>query len=74
MVAFENDLRQRRVKALIYNSQATDSAARRLLRLAQEAGVPVVGVTETEPPGKTYQAWMMDQLDALDRALSRGST
>ncbi len=74
VVAFENDLRQRRVKALIYNSQATDSAARRLLRLAREAGVPVVGVTETEPPGKTYQAWMMDQLDALDRALSRGST
>ena len=73
VVAFENDLRQRRVRALIYNSQATDSAARRLLRLAQESGVPVVGVTETEPPGKTYQAWMLDQLDALDRALARGS-
>ena len=35
VAAFENDLRERRVRALIYNSQATDNAARRLLRLAE---------------------------------------
>jgi hypothetical protein len=28
-----------------------------------------VGATETEPPGKTYQAWMLSELDAVDRAL-----
>ena len=38
--------------------------------IAQEAGVPVVGVTETEPRGKDYQAWMRSQLDAIDRALA----
>ena len=32
--------------------------------------VPVVGVTETEPQGKTYQDWMIGQLDAVARALS----
>jgi len=26
-------------------------------------------VTETKPPGETYQEWMLAQLDALDRAL-----
>ena len=40
-------------------------------KIATDAGVPVVGVTETEPPGKDYQGWMLSQLDALDRALRR---
>ena len=36
-----------------------------------ESGVPVVGVSETEPRGKDYQEWMLSQLDALDHALAR---
>jgi zinc/manganese transport system substrate-binding protein len=44
---------------------------RRMRTIAQEAGVPVVGVSETEPQGKDYQEWMRSQLDALDRALAR---
>jgi zinc/manganese transport system substrate-binding protein len=71
VAAFESDLRTHKVKALIYNSQATDSAAQRLLRIAQASRVPVVGVTETQPAGKAYQAWMLDQLNALDAALSK---
>jgi zinc/manganese transport system substrate-binding protein len=71
VAAFEDDLRQRRVKLLIYNSQATDNAARRLLEIARRSKVPVIGVTETEPRGKTYQDWMQGQLDALDDALAK---
>ena len=37
--------------------------------VAEQAGVPVVGVTETLPPGMSYQQWMSSQLDALARAL-----
>jgi zinc/manganese transport system substrate-binding protein len=70
VAALESDLRNHKVKALIYNSQATDSAAQRLLRIAQASHIPVVGVTETEPAGKTYQVWMIDQLNAVDAALS----
>ena len=44
----------------------------RLIEMAKANGIPVVGVSETEPPGKTYQAWMLGQLEALDRALSGG--
>jgi zinc/manganese transport system substrate-binding protein len=70
VAAFENDLRHHRVRVLLYNSQATDPAAQRLLQIARASHVPVVGVTETEPKGKTYQTWMMGQLNALDIALS----
>ena len=67
---FEDDLKGHKVKVMIYNSQADDQAVKRLVEIAKAAKVPVVGVSETEPKGETYQVWMMKQLDALDRALS----
>jgi zinc/manganese transport system substrate-binding protein len=70
VAAIDDDLRKHRVRVLFYNSQATDTAAQRLLKIAEQSKVPVVGVTETEPPGKTYQRWMMDQLDAVAQALA----
>ena len=70
IAAFEQDLRSKAVKVLIYNSQTSDALTRRMRELAAQAGVPVVGVTETEPRGKDYQEWMGSQLDALDRALA----
>lgn len=69
VAAFENDLRDRKVKVLFYNSQVTDDTTTRLLNLAKKSGVPVVGVTETEPANKGYVAWMVSQLDALKTAL-----
>ncbi len=68
--AFEDDLVKHLVRVLLYNSQATDPAAQRLLGIARKAGVPVVPVTETEPANTTYQAWMAAELDVLDHALS----
>ncbi len=70
IAAFEADLKGRRVRALLYNSQATGPTAQRMLLLAKAAHVPGVGVTETEPAGTTYQAWMAAELDALEAALS----
>ena len=74
IAAFEKDLKKHRVKLLIYNSQATDESAKRLLDIARQSKIPVIGVTETEPAGKTYQAWMLDQLNALDDALSNSGS
>jgi zinc/manganese transport system substrate-binding protein len=71
IAAFEQDLRSRAVRVLIYNSQTSDALTRRMRAIAAQAGVPVVGVTETEPPGKDYQGWMRSQLDAIGRALAR---
>jgi zinc/manganese transport system substrate-binding protein len=70
IAAFENDLKNHKVKVMLYNSQASDPAAQRLVGIARQSNVPVVGVTETEPTGKNYQEWMLDQLNALDRALA----
>ena len=69
VAAFENDLKTRHVKLLVYNSQATDPIATRMERIAKASHVPVVGATETEPAGKNYQAWMLSELAAVDRAL-----
>lgn len=70
VAAFERDLRARAVKVLLYNSQTSQALTRRMQKIATQAAVPVVGVTETEPRGKDYQEWMLSQLNALDRALA----
>jgi zinc/manganese transport system substrate-binding protein len=71
VAAFETDLRTHRVRMLVYNSQASDPIAERMLDIAKASHIPVVGATETEPPGKTYQTWMASELDAVDRALPK---
>lgn len=71
VAAFEKDLKTHQVKLLIYNSQASDPIATRMEKIAKAAKVPVVGATETEPPHKTYQTWMMDELSAVDKALPK---
>ena len=72
VAAFENDLKGRHVKVMLYNAQASEPAVGKLVQLAKDNNIPVVGVSETEPPNSTYQDWMMGQLNALDKALSGG--
>jgi zinc/manganese transport system substrate-binding protein len=67
---FEDLLRQRKVKLLFYNGQASDPIADRMKDIAKQAGVPVVGVTETEPAGTTFASWMLTQLDEVEKALA----
>ena len=71
MAAFEDDLRGHAVKALLYNAQTGAAVAQRMRDVADRAGVPVVAITEMQPPGKTYPQWMLAQLEALERALAR---
>ncbi len=68
--AFESDLKTRKVRVLIYNKQAADNLVRHLLDVARASKIPVVGVTETAPPGLSYQAWIMSELDATEKALA----
>ena len=73
VAAFESDLKQRRVKVLISNTQGSEALTLRLAATAQASNVPVVGVTETLPAGAHFQDWILRQLDALERAL-KGAT
>jgi len=69
VAGFENDLKGHKVKAMLYNAQASEPAVQRLVQMAKDNKIPVVGVSETEPADGTYQTWMLGQLDALDKAL-----
>lgn len=60
----------RRVRVLLYNAQASSPATDHVRALARRAGIPIVRVTETRPAEEsTYQAWQLDQLRELIRAL-----
>jgi len=67
---FEDELKNRAVRVLFYNKQARTSLVAHLIDLARASHVAVVGVTETAPPGKTYLAWMLSELDAAAKALA----
>lgn len=66
---FDADLRQHKVKVLLYNSQVIDARTTHIKRLAMSSGVPVVGMAETMPPGETFQHWQLEQDRALLQAL-----
>ena len=70
IAAFESDLKEHKVKVLIYNSQVSEKLTERLRDIAGKAKVPVVGVTETMPANVSFQDWVLGELDALDKALS----
>jgi len=70
VAAFERDLQTHKVHVLFFNKQASDSLVQRLVGLAHKAKIPVVGVTETCPPGQSYQDWMLRELEQTERALA----
>src|SRR6202051_2231423 len=62
---------QHKVKVLLYNQQVTDSLTESFIKLAQENGIPVIGVYETMPaPGYDYQSWMLAEVNALNKAVT----
>jgi len=58
------------VRVLLYNSQAVSPITARMRDAAESAGVPVVGLTETLPTHRTFQQWQLEQVRALESALS----
>jgi len=73
IAAFEDDLRSHRVRVMFYNKQAVNDLVRRLVAMARKSNIPVVGVTETAPPGHDYVQWMLSELDATEKALALAS-
>jgi zinc/manganese transport system substrate-binding protein len=69
-VAQEQDLlTSHEVKVLLYNSQTVTRITTSVKSTATSNGVPVVGISETEPPSKTYQQWQLDELAQVAAAL-----
>jgi zinc/manganese transport system substrate-binding protein len=70
-VTITNDqITRKQVKVLIYNVQTVTPITTNLQNEARSLNIPIVPVSETMPPAKTYQTWMMDQLDTLEQALA----
>jgi zinc/manganese transport system substrate-binding protein len=70
--AFEKSLTDKTAKILFYNNQVTDPSTERMQAIAKKNGVPIVGVTETQPlKAKTYVAWMLSQLAEIEAALKK---
>jgi zinc/manganese transport system substrate-binding protein len=63
-------LAKHKVAVFVYNQQVVDSVTAAFLATARQAGVPVVGVYETMPPGYTYQSWMLAEVNALAKAVT----
>ena len=67
--AFLKLLAVKGVDVLIYNTQTEGSVPEQIRSAAEQAGIPIVDVTETLPPeAKTFQDWQVAQLDALAKA------
>jgi zinc/manganese transport system substrate-binding protein len=62
---------QHRIRVLLYNAQAASPITTRLRAAAQNAGIPVVPVTETLPAHLRFQQWQLAQARALAAALAR---
>jgi zinc/manganese transport system substrate-binding protein len=71
-VAIERSLfTQHKVKVFLYNQQVTDTLTESFITLAQQNGIPVVGVYETMPvPGYDYQSWMLTEVQDLQKAVA----
>jgi zinc/manganese transport system substrate-binding protein len=68
--AMDDLITQHRIKALIYNAQATSAVTQHVQELARQNRIPVVPMTETMPKNESsYQAWQQHQLEALATAL-----
>jgi zinc/manganese transport system substrate-binding protein len=63
-----------KVRVLLYNDQTVSPITIRVRRAAQAAGIPVIGVSETLPPHRSFQRWQLAQARALDSALARRAT
>jgi zinc/manganese transport system substrate-binding protein len=71
-VAAMNALMTRgRIKVLLYNSHAVSPITSRVRAAAARAHIPVVAVTETLPPHRTFQQWQLAQVRQLAAALAR---
>ena len=73
VVETENQIKQKKIRILIYNDQTISPITTKAQADAKAANIPVVGVTETMPHGETYQTWMLRELDELRMALISSS-
>jgi zinc/manganese transport system substrate-binding protein len=70
----EQQIRQKQIKILVYNSQNTPNNIQALITLAKNNQIPVATITETLTPATTsYQDWQSAQLQGIESALAQAT-
>lgn len=70
---FRQTLTERRTRLLVYNTQAASKITDQMRKLAEERRIPVVGVSETLPKGKSFAEWMIGTLEAVEAGLAKST-
>jgi zinc/manganese transport system substrate-binding protein len=70
VVTANDQINHKEVKILIYNQQTITTITTNMQNEAKSLNIPIVSVWETMPPSKTYQSWMLGQLNDLGQALA----
>lgn len=71
VAAFQSQLTAKQAGVLVYNLQTATDVTSNLKKLAAQAGIPTVGVTETiQPPDATFEQWFGAELQALQNGLN----
>ena len=70
----EQQIRQKQIKILVYNSQNTPNNIQALINLANTNHIPVATITETLTPATaSYQDWQSAQLQGIQSALAQAT-
>jgi zinc/manganese transport system substrate-binding protein len=70
----EQQINQRQIKVLVYNSQNTPNNIQAIINRARANHIPVTTITETlTPPTSSYQDWQVKQLQGIQSALAQAT-
>jgi zinc/manganese transport system substrate-binding protein len=71
VVKFQQLIKDKKIQVLVYNEQTVTPTTENIKKMAADAGIPVVGITETiQPPDLSFQDWMNAELIFLENALN----
>jgi zinc/manganese transport system substrate-binding protein len=71
VVKFEGLIKNKKIQVLVYNEQTVTPITETIKKMAADAGIPVIGITETiQPPDASFEDWMNGELMALENALN----
>ncbi|MGI9149649.1 MAG: metal ABC transporter solute-binding protein, Zn/Mn family [Chloroflexota bacterium] len=75
IATFQDQLKNRQMRVLVYNVQTVTPITEQLKQIALQNSIPIVGVSETMPLGtQTFQGWQASQLRLLLNALQHAAT
>jgi zinc/manganese transport system substrate-binding protein len=70
----EQQITQKQIKILVYNSQNTPNNIQALINKAKANNIPVATITETlSPATDSFQQWQSSQLQGIQTALAQAT-